>query len=737
MNCTYLTQSLRTAIISYCMIFSLLVPCFTLKAQQPKALTIEDIWGNNLFYARTVRGLQSMKDGLHYTAYTKTGVVKYDYKEGKEQQTLFLFSELAYEGKNIIVDDYSFSANEQQVLIASESEPIYRHSKRANYFIWDMAKKKLIPLSLNGKQQFATFSPDGKYVAFVRDNNIFLTTISTKEETQITHDGKRNAIINGWCDWVYEEEFSFARAFEWNVDGTRLAYYKFDESRVKEFTMDMYGSLYPERYTFKYPKAGEDNSIVSIHTYSLADKKTTTVDVGKETDQYIPRILWTKDPLRLSVQRMNRLQNKLELLLADAQTGASQVILAEQSPTYIDIEDHLVFLKDRKTFIWSSGKDGNRHLYHYSLEGKEIRQITKGNWEVIVFHGMDESTNTLFYTSTEVATSDRHLYSIRLNGTGKKLLTPEKGSHKPIFSEGNKYFIDTYSDANTPYRVILHLADGKQVRVLETNEPLIKRLQEYNLGKKEFFTLTTTEGIALPAWRILPPEFDSLKKNFYPVLMLVYGGPGHATVNNAWEGNDFMWQRLMASKGYIVISVDNRGTPCRGEQFKKCAYKQMGKLETIDQIGVAQYMGSLPYVNKSRIGIEGWSYGGYLTSLCMTKGADYFKLGVAVAPVTNWRYYDNIYTERFLQKPQDNPSGYDENSPINFVKQLKGKYLLIHGSADDNVHMQNTMEMADALIKINKPFDLLIYPNKNHSIYGGNTRLHLYSKITNYILENL
>lgn len=711
---------------------------------QKKDITIEDIWTKNTFTAAGIDGLYSMKDGKYYTSLEtdekglETFIVKYEYKTGKQVKTIVRSSALIPVGSStpVSIDNYSFSSDESKILIASEEEKIYRHSTRENYYVYDVKSKKLEKVTTGEKQMYGSFSPDGNKVAFVRNNNLFIKDLVKGVESMITSDGKFNHIINGATDWVYEEEFSFSQAYVWSPDGNKIAYYRFDESLVKEFEMSEYnGNLYPTVYRYKYPKAGETNSIVSIHVYDLQKAATIRVDAGKETDQYIPRIKWTNNDSTLSLLRMNRLQNKLELLLANAYTGRSKVILTEESKTYIEISDNLTFLKDNKSFIWSSDMDGFYHLYLYDISGKMIRQLTKGSWDVFEFKGLDESSQTLFYISDETSVTERCLYSIKLNGEKKQKLSVSNGTNSVDFGNGFHYYINTFSDANTPPYITLHSADGKLIRVIEDNKDLKKTLESYTLTKKEFFSFKTSEGVELNAWMMKPAGFDPNIK--YPVLLTFYGGPHNNDVSNEWGGSSYIWHALLTQKGYIVACVDNRGTEGRGRDFKKCTYKQLGKLETIDQIESARFLGSFAYVDKDRIGVQGWSFGGYLSSLCMTKGAAYFKAGIAVAPVTNWRFYDTIYTERYLSTPQNNAEGYDENSPINFVNMLKGKYLLIHGSADDNVHLQNSIEMSRALINANKQFEQFIYPDKAHSINGAVTRLNLFTKMTNFIIENL
>lgn len=712
-------------------LFLALIFSITINAQNK--ITLEDIWVKGTFRQQFPDGYNAMNDGLRYTELEGDDLVTYEIKSGKKIEVLVKGDDVKFDGKTIPLSGYSFSPDESKIIMSKESDHIYRRSSKALHYIFDIKSKTLTELSAKGKQMFPTFSKDSKKVAFVRDNNLFYKNLESGEEIQVTTDGVNNKIKNGWGDWVYEEEFSLANYFDWSADGKYLAFIRWDETNVKEYSMDMYnGGLYPETVTFKYPKAGEDNSIVSVHIYDVASKKTVAADVGSEKDIYIPRITWTADA-NLCIQRMNRLQNKIELLFANAATGASKIILTEEAKTYIDITDNLTFLPGNKGFIWSSEMDEFNHLYYYDINGKLVNQITKGSWDVIEFKGYDEKTGVLFYTSTERGAINRDLYSVKLNGSGKKLLSTAEGTTEADFTNGFKYYVSSYSNANTPTVFELHTADGKLVKVLEDNKALIEKMKPYNIPKKEFFTFKTSEGVELNGWMIKPQNFDASKK--YPVYMTAYNGPGSNMVNNSWGGSG--WEQLLAQEGYMVVCVDGRGTLGRGRQFKHCTYLQLGKLETIDQIEVAKYLGTLAYVDKSRIGFQGWSYGGYMASLLISKGADYFKAAIAVAPVTNWKYYDNIYTERFLRKPADNKSGYEDNSPVNFVKQIKGKFLLIHGAGDDNVHYQNSMEMAKTLVMYNIPFEFMTYPNKNHGIYGGNTRLHLYTKMLNFVKQNL
>ena len=721
-------------------IFIIACSCLYVSSQAQKTITIEDIWTNYAFRPATVSGFNAMKDGLHYTDFEEDGsfknIVKYELKSGKKITVLVKGADVKVGDKYIDITSYSFSPDETKLLFSTEPENIYRRSSLEKNYVYDIKTSKTLELSDKGKQMFATFSPTGNKIAFVSDNNLFVKDLNNGMEVQVTTDGKKNEIKNGWADWVYEEEFSKANYFEWNANGTKLAFVRFDESEVKEYTFDAYNNhLYPDKITFKYPKAGEDNSILSVHIYDLEKAKTTMLDIGKETDIYIPRIQWTADANLLSLQRLNRLQNKLELLYANADDGSTNVILTEESKTYIDITDNLLFLAGNKGFIWSSEKDNYNHLYYYDNTGKMINQITKGFWDVIDFNGYDEKTKTLFYTSTERGQVNRDIYSVKLDGSSKKRLSSAEGTTSADFSKGLKYYVSVYSNANTPPVYELHSADGKLIKVLEDNLALKNKMKDYTLSTKEFFVFKNTEGVELNGWMMKPKNFDPSKK--YPVYMFAYNGPGSNECNNAWENFDYWWHSLLNQEGYMVACIDGRGTFGRGREFKHCTYLQLGKLETLDQIDAAKYLGSLSYVDKNRIGFQGWSFGGYMASLLITKGADYFKSAIAIAPVTNWKFYDNIYTERFLRKPQDNKSGYEDNSPVNFVKQMKGNFLLIHGSGDDNVHFQNSMELANALIKCNKSFDFMAYPNKNHGIYGGFTRAHLYNKVLKFVKENL
>jgi len=700
-------------------------------------LTLEEIWGG-AFRTKGMDELQAMKNTNQYTVLNFDRATKsmqidlYDYATLNKVATLIdTKNHKELEG----IDSYTFDAKEQKMLLATNTSPIFRHSFTAIYYLYDIATKKLTQFSDKAIQE-PTFSPDGTKVAYAFENNLYVCDLTTNKHIQITTDGKRNAIINGITDWVYEEEFAFVKAYDWNADGTKIAFIRFDESQVPEFSMDLYNEgLYPTQSVFKYPKAGEKNADVSLHIYDVKLAKTQQINLGNYQDFYIPRIKWTNDATILSAQIMNRHQNNLDLHFVNATTGITKIVLNEKDVAYVDVTDNLTFLNDN-SFIWTSEKDGFNHIYLYDATGKLKKQITKGNWEVTAYYGFDEKNKTIYYQSVENGSINRDVYAIKLDGKGKKRLSQKTGTNNATFSPNFQYFINTYSSATTaPYFSLNDSKTGAEIKKIQSNELVEAKLAKYNVAPKEFFTLTTEKGHQLNAWIIKPKDFDASKK--YPLLMFQYSGPGSQQVANSWNGTNDYWYFMLAQKGYIVACVDGRGTGFKGAAFKKCTQKELGKYEVEDQIDAAKVFGKYTYIDASRIGIWGWSYGGFMASNCLFQGADVFKTAIAVAPVTSWRYYDSIYTERYMQTPQENASGYDNNSPINHVSKLKGNFLLVHGTADDNVHVQNTMKMIEALVQANKQFDWAIYPDKNHGIYGGKTRLQLYTKMTNFILEKL
>ena len=699
-------------------------------------LTVERIWKNYEFSPKRISGFKSMNDGEHYTN-VKDGnsIYKFSLNDMNDKGAVVLDgSKLIVDGKKLAFDDYEFNSDETKILLLTNVESIYRRSYQAVYYLFDLSTQKLTPLDpAHSPQTLAEYSPDGKKVSFIHGNDLYVKTISSGKVEKLTLDGKRNKIINGTTDWVYEEEFSITKAYGWSPDSKYIAYLRFDEKEVPEFSMDMFEGLYPEQYEFKYPKAGEVNSIVTAHCVSLESKKVQHIHLGNY--EYIPRLNWSSKSNQLIVQTMNRHQSELNYWLVDMVKGkaVSKNFFTEKSQTYVDIDDNLLILKDGQSILRTSEENGYRHIFQLNFDGS-VKQITSGPWDVIDFLGFDESTQQIYFSSAEKGAIHKSIYAVQLDGSNKRDLTATVGSNEAEFLNGMKYFVHTYSNANQAPVYSLCKSDGSVVRVLESNQAFMDKLKKERLSTKQFIEISAN-GVKLNASVILPVGFDPAKK--YPMYVNVYGGPGHNEVLDAWDGNDYFFHQLLAQKGYIVFQVDPRGTMYQGAAFKKSTYLQLGKLEIEDVINAVKEYSKNSFVDASRVGIMGWSYGGFMASLVITKGADVFKMAIAVAPVTNWRYYDNIYTERFMRTPQENADGYDRNSPINYVDNIKGKYLLIHGSADDNVHYQNSMEMITALVKANKQFDLFIYPNKNHGIYGGNTRNHLFQLMLNFIDENL
>lgn len=716
-------------------LFSFLV--ITNISAQNKDISLEEIW-NGTFRTERIDALHSMKNGQQYSVLNfdretrKSSIDIYDYQTLQKVKTLVSsddFSEIDF------FTGYTFSDDETKVLLATEESPVYRHSKTGKYYVYNSRINSLELVSYDMIQE-PTFSPDGTKVAYVFENNIYVKDFTINSTKQITKDGEKNMIINGVTDWVYEEEFGFVRAFEWNAKSDRIAYLKFDESHVSEFSMDVFGTqLYPTQHVFKYPKAGEPNSIVELYIYDLLKTESKRVYLEKEyKDYYIPRIKWTNDAEVLSAQFLNRHQNELDLWLINANGYEESLALTEKDKAYLEVTDDLTFLDDN-SFIWTSEMDGYNHIYHYSSNGTLINKITKGNWDVTNFYGYDKKNKKVFYQSVENGSINRDVYSVSIDGKNKQRLTKNEGTNRASFSADFSYFINTFSNATTPTEYTLNSAlKGNVIKSIKNNVGLANKLKAYNTSIKEFTTINVN-GNDLNMWMIKPANFSSNKK--YPLLMYQYSGPGSQSVANRWNGANDYWHQMLAQQGYIIACVDGRGTGFKGAEFKKSTYLNLVKYETEDQIEVARQLGALPYVDKDKIGIWGWSYGGHMSTNCILKGNDVFTMAIAVAPVTSWRFYDSVYTERYMRTPEENASGYDENSPFNYPELLKGDYLIIHGSGDDNVHLQNTMRMVEALIQADKQFEWGIYPDKNHSIYGGNTRLHLFKKMTNFINKSI
>ncbi|MDP2526290.1 S9 family peptidase [Maribacter dokdonensis] len=701
---------------------------------QEKKISVSEIY-QGAFRTEGLEALRSMNNGTQYTVLhtnrfsQSTTVDKYDYKTLEKVGTVVSSEDLA---EIPTFSAYTFSDDEKKLLLSTEIEPIFRRSRLGVFYVYEIASKKVVKVS-ESKIQEPLFSPDGSQVAYVKDNNLYIFTIESGETKQITQDGVKNQIINGVTDWVYEEEFSFVRAFEWNADGSKIAFLRFDETSVPEFSMDVYGTgLYQQPHVFKYPKAGENNSKVTLHLLDVASGNIAAVDLNSA--YYIPRIKWMNHKDMLSVQTLNRHQDHLTMYAVNAKKNEVSVLLEEKDDAYVDITDNLTFLED-DSFIWTSEKDGFNHIYLYGEDGNLMSQITKGDWEVTKYYGYDQNEDKIYYQSTENGSINRGVYNISSSGDDKKALAVTQGTNNASFSTDFTYFINTYSSAEIPPVYTLHKAiNGKKVKDIKDNGQLLQRLESYAVSPKEFSTISIN-GNDLNMYMIKPKDFDSTKK--YPLFMYQYSGPGSQNVSNSWMGANDYWHQSLVAEGYIVACVDGRGTGFKGRDFKKVTQKELGKYEVEDQIAAAKKLSELPYIDESRTGIWGWSYGGFMSTNCILKGNDTFEMAIAVAPVTSWAFYDTIYTERYMQTPQENPGGYDDNSPFNYPHLLEGDYLLIHGTGDDNVHVQNSMRMIEALIQADKQFDWGIYPDKNHGIYGGNTRIHLFNKMTNFIKEKL
>ncbi|HMC97175.1 MAG TPA: S9 family peptidase, partial [Flavobacteriales bacterium] len=643
-----------------------------LSAQQQ--LTNREIWYTPTFSAEGVGGLASMKDGVHYTTLEEDAdepvINQYAYRTGEKVATLVRGKELvATGGKDPVeMDGYGFSGDEKKMMIETGSDPIYRYSYYAYNYVFDRASKKLVPLSdvTKAKQRLATFSPDGSHAAFVRDNNLFVVDLATMAETQVTNDGLWNKVLNGATDWVYEEEFALVQGYAWSPSGSKLLFLRSDESQVREFDLIKYeDNLYPSEYRFKYPKAGEANSTVSLHVYTLVTKTTTAVPLGVDGEVYLPRFGWTANDNVLWFMRMNRLQNEKTIstvgIAAMGVMTEPKVIYSETSKTYVEVTDDLFFLADGNGFVLTNEQDGWNHIYLADANGKQ-QQLTQGNWDVVGLKGIDEKGKRVIFTASRTAPENQEVWAVGLNGKGMTQLSPTGGFSDAEFSTGFRFFINTRSTLNTPPVVTLHDGNGKLVKELKNNDRLKRAAADFGLVPKEFFTFTTEGGVELHGWMMKPPGFESRKQ--YPVFMTQYSGPNSNEVLDQWDGRNHLWHSMLAQKGYLVVCVDPRGTGHRGRDFRHITYGQLGRYETEDQIAAAKWLAKQPYVDGKRIGIQGWSYGAYMSSLCITKGADVFKAAIAVAPVTNWRYYDTIYTERYMGLPKDNGSGYDDNSPV-------------------------------------------------------------------------
>ncbi len=715
---------------------------FTLFCVSAQEISLDDIV-NGKYSQRGIRGIRPLADGESYSQISPDGrqIQRCSFKTGEPIEILFDLS-TARGPKIASFSGYIMSPDEKHILIETNKTPIYRRSFTADYYIYNVKNKTMEPLSKGGPQECPKFSPDGHVVGFVRDNNIFIVKmLYNNAESQVTKDGEFNKIINGKPDWVYEEEFEFNCAFDFSSDSQLLAWIRFDETNVKTFSFPWYKgaapsmnqyALYPGEYVYKYPKAGEVNSKVSVHTFDIKSRVTRQMQVPLDADGYIPRIQFTGDKDKLAVLTLNRHQNRLDIYMVNPRSTTAQLALRETSDKYVDTQlyHNLDFSRDK--FVVLSERDGYQHMYLYTLGGSLVRQLTKGNYVVTNFYGTDATGQNFYYSSTEGSPTEQYIYKVDVNGK-KTQLTKNKGFNSATFSNGCRYFLNVYSDINTPNVSALYSAAGKELKVLEENSELKNSMSGLALGKAELFSFTTGEGVQLNGWMVKPKNFDASKK--YPVLMYQYSGPGSQEVHNSFSNGFFgslIWEHRLAQKGYIVVCVDGRGTGGRGAEFQKCTYMTMGDKESKDQVEAAIYLGSLPYVDKDRIAIWGWSFGGFNTLMSMSDGRPVFRCGVAVAPVTDWRFYDSAYTERYMRTPKENPTGYDI-SPLHRCAKLKGDILLCHGYADDNVHFQNMAELTERLVQENIQFESQFYVNRNHSIYGGNTRRHLFTRIENFL----
>lgn len=709
-------------------------------AQQP--ITLAQIWQTYDYYGESFSGFTYLKDGRSYTRLEQNQIIAYDLERGDRTEVILRGDALGkINGWAGMIDSYTFSEDETKILLSTNTRSIYRHSTEAFYFVYDRQREQLTPVYPEARHRLASMNKAGDKVAFVADNNLYYHDLKTGKVAQITQDGKINAIINGATDWVYEEEFGFDSGFQWSPDGQRIAYYRLDERQVPEFTYtDFKDGLYPVYNTFKYPKVGEANSQVSIHVYDLKTKSSKQLlsvnDKAEDHWHYIPRIQWTQQPKMLSITRMNRHQNELELLLVDTDKGDIYPLLQEKSKYYIEVHDNLRFLANSKQFIWSSERSGWNHLYLYEMGSPTPQQLTQGEWEVTDFYGLDEDNARFYFQAAMRSPMQREVYSKSLDGKDMpKTIAAEAGTSSANFSSTFDYFVLNHSSINQPTSYRVANREGKILRTIVDNATIVEKQAATGVQEVEFFDFTTKEGVALNGYIIKPENAGSGRQ--HPLLMFVYGGPGSQQVLDNWRGQNYWWFQMLVQQGYAVAVVDNRGTGGRGEEFKKMTYLTLGKYETTDQIAAANYLGGLDYINKDRIAIFGWSYGGFMALHGILQGNDVFAAAISVAPVTSWKWYDSIYTERYMRTLEENEDGYKDNSPVYFADRLKGKLLLVHGMGDDNVHFQHTAEMANALIMANKQFDTYFYPNRNHGIYGGPTRLHLYTKMTNFLHESI
>jgi dipeptidyl-peptidase-4 len=710
------------------------VSFFTIHAQNGRnPLSLKDITEGK-YKPETVSEMRSMPDGEHYTILSSDGkaILQYAYKTGRLIDTLFHVNTVR-ETKLGSIEGYLINSTGHRILVWNEKEPIYRHSWRANMYDYDVRRNFLKPLSdTNGKIMIPTFSPDGRMAAYVRDNNIWLKKFDFDTESQVTKDGEVGKILNGITDWVYEEEFTQTNLMSFSADNQFLAFLKSEETYVPTFSFQIFdGSLYPSLYSYKYPKAGKKNSVVGCYVFNVDTRDTKKMNVPLDADGYIPCIRFTENADQLAVMALNRTQNNFNMYFVNPRTTVAKLVLRDDSQYYINYQwiNAIAFSADN--FVYVSEKDGFAHIYLYSMTGTLEKQVTSGNWDVTKFYGFDPKTKAVYYQSAEESPLNRSVYKIDARAVKTKL-SSKIGYNDAQFSSNFQYFTNYFSNATTPTSISIYDEKGKELAVLKGNEEIQNRLANTRFSQKEFFNFVTDNGYDLNGWMIKPSNFDSSKK--YPVVMIQYSGPNSQIVLDKY---DLDWYYYLAEQAYIVAAVDGRGTGARGENFRKSTYLKLGILESDDQIATAKYLGTLNFVDKNRIAIWGWSYGGFTTLMSMSRGNGIFKAGIAIVPVTDWTLYNSIYTERYMRTPQENFNNYDLSSPIQLANQLQGNLLIIHGTSDDNVHYQNTLYYADALVEAGKNFEMQTYSNKNHSLPGAKTRHHLYTRIIDFLSKNL
>lgn len=730
------------------LIVFLMISSFCLLTAGARKVTLADVTSGT-YRAAGLGGIKPMADGEHYTRMSvdRKRVVKYSFRTGEEVGTVFDVT-TARDCPFRSFDGYSFSPDERLMLIQTDTRPIYRRSATATYYLYNIKNNKVEPLSDGGPQQVPLFSPDGNQVAFVRDGNLFLVKLLFgNSESQVTTDGRVGEVLNGVPDWVYEEEFEFSRAFDFSADSQMLAYIRFDESRVPEYSFPIYRGLAPARdefatypgiYRYKYPMAGEENSRVTVHTFDIKSKVTRQLDLPLDADGYVPRIRFTHDPDVLAVMTLNRHQNRLDLYLCNPRSTLCRLAVRDEASQYVKESAYGDIVFYPRHFVMMSERDGYNHLYLYTSAGNLVKQVTKGSFEVKSFLGWDEASNTFYYESNEGSPLRTAVYKV--DGKGRKTcLSKREGTNHATFSRSLKYFVNTYSSVSTPPVVTLNDNSGKTLATLLDNADFQVRLGELDMPTKELFTFTTSGGTVLNGWMMKPADFDPSRK--YPVVMHQYSGPGSQEVLDQWgigaRRDGGVFEAYLAGQGFICVSVDGRGTGGRGSEFEKCTYLNLGIKEAEDQVEAAKYLGTLPYVDASRIGIWGWSFGGYNVLMSMSEGTPVFKAGVAVAAPTDWRFYDTVYTERFMRTPKENAEGYAATSAMGRAGKLHGDLLLVQGTADDNVHLRNNAEYSEALVQADKQFDMQVYTNRNHGISGGNTSRHLLTRVTNFLIGHL